>query len=268
LTGLTGSAGSSGSQGSQGIQGEAGAQGSNGPAGSDGVDGAAGTDGATGATGASGPQGLQGVQGNTGAPGSTGPAGTDGSDGTNGIDGTNGAAGTNGTNGAPGADGIDGADGATGATGAAGPAGPAGPVADLEYAYIYNDSAETLAIGGAVNFDTNGEKTAGITHGAGTDAITLVEAGTYRVSFSASTVEPSQMALFIGGNPIAGSIYGSGAGTQQNTGEVIVTTAAPNAVLTLRNYSSAAAVGLQTAAGGTQANTNASVLIQQLVEGP
>lgn len=60
-----------------------------------------------------------------------------------------------------------------------------------------------------------------------------------------------------------GSVYGSGAGTQPNPGMVIIN-AASSDVLTLRNHSSASAVDLQTLAGGTQINANASILIQQL----
>lgn len=52
-------------------------------------------------------------------------------------------------------------------------------------------------------------------------------------------------------------------GVQQTAGEVIVALSASN-VLTLRNHSSAAAVTLQTPAGGTQANVNASMTIQRL----
>ena len=62
---------------------------------------------------------------------------------------------------------------------------------------------------------------------------------------------------------VASTIYGSGAGTQQDTGLAILTLAA-NDVLTLVNFTSAAAVGLQTLAGGTQNNVNASMLILRL----
>jgi hypothetical protein len=264
-TGLTGSAGAAGPQGPQGVQGEIGAAGSTGAAG---VNGANGTDGATGATGARGPQGLQGVQGQVGAPGSDGADGAngvDGVDGTTGPTGANGTAGLDGTDGNNGSDGTDGTDGTDGADGATGPAGPTGPTAPLEYAYVYNTSAETVAIGAAVTFDSNGEMTSGITHGAGTGPITLTDAGTYRVSFSASTVGPSQMGLFVDGTAVLGSTYGSGAGTQQNTGEVIVTTTTPAAALTLRDHTSSGALALEPLAGGTEASTNASVLVEQLV---
>jgi hypothetical protein len=78
-----------------------------------------------------------------------------------------------------------------------------------------------------------------------------------------SGVEPNQFALFLNGVQIAGTVYGSGAGTQQNNGQAIFTIAASD-VITLRNHSSAAAVTLQTLAGGTQINVNASVVIKKL----
>jgi len=57
------------------------------------------------------------------------------------------------------------------------------------------------------------------------------------------------------------SIYGSGAGTQQNNGQTTLTLAA-GTTINLVNHSSAAAVTLQTLAGGTQTNVNASVRIE------
>ena len=132
-----------------------------------------------------------------------------------------------------------------------------------EYAYIYNLGAQTVPIEADITFDTNGPKTPGITHAPGNAGITFLVAGTYKVSFSVSGVEPSQMALFRNGAMVAGSVYGSGAGTQHNEGQVIVTVGTAD-VLTLRNHSSAAAVGLQTLAGGTQTNSNASLVIERL----
>ncbi len=111
-------------------------------------------------------------------------------------------------------------------------------------------------------FDTNG-KLVGLTHAAGASTITATTAGDYDISFSVSGVEPSQFALFLNGALVPGSIFGSGAGTQVNAGGVIITLAAAD-VLTVRNHSSAAAVTLQTLAGGTQVNSNASIRIRRL----
>ncbi len=114
-----------------------------------------------------------------------------------------------------------------------------------------------------MTFSNNGILTAGITHAPGNAGIAFTKVGIYKVTFSVSGVEPCQFALFINGALVPGTIHGSGAGTQQNTGQALIAIAAAD-VLTLRNHSSAAAVGLQTLAGGTQANVNASILVQKL----
>ena len=114
-----------------------------------------------------------------------------------------------------------------------------------------------------VTFDTNGVLTPGIAHALGVAGITLVTAGTYEATFSVSGTEPSQMALFVNGILVPGTVYGSGAGTQQNTGQAIFVAPA-GAVLTVRNHTSSAAVGLATPIGGTQASVNASVVIEKL----
>jgi hypothetical protein len=115
----------------------------------------------------------------------------------------------------------------------------------------------------AVTFDSNGVRTAGITHAAGAAGITVANAGAYKVTFSVSATEPNQMSLFVNGVVVPGTTYGSGAGTQQNTGQAILMLAAGD-VLTVVNHSSAAAIGLAALIGGTQATANASVTIEKL----
>jgi hypothetical protein len=124
-------------------------------------------------------------------------------------------------------------------------------------------SAQTVAIDAVVLFDSNGVLTPAVTHGLGSSDITIVTAGDYKVTFSVSGTEPGQFALFLNGVQVPGTVYGSGAGTQQDNGQCIITIGA-NDVLTLRNHSSAAAVGLQSLAGGTQINVNASIVIQKM----
>jgi hypothetical protein len=132
-----------------------------------------------------------------------------------------------------------------------------------EYGYIYNLSPEVVAIEADVIFDSTGITTSGITHVPGTSQIIVTTPGDYEVNFSVSGVEPNQFALFLNGVPVPGTVYGSGAGTQQNNGQAIIAIASGD-VLTLRNHSSAAAVILQTLAGGTQINVNASIVIKML----
>jgi hypothetical protein len=155
--------------------------------------------------------------------------------------------------------------GATGPQGVPGPTGPQGPAGGLsEFAYIYNLDAQTVAVEAVVNFSTNGFLTTGILHAPGSPTIQITNAGIYEVTFSVSGTEPNQFALFLNGNPVPGTIYGSGAGTQQNNGQAIFTIGAGD-ILTLRNHSSAAAVGLATPIGGTQASVNASIVIKKLI---
>ena len=246
-----------GSTGSQGATGDIGPTGTTGTNGSNGATGATGATGAIGPTGATGTNGSNGATGATGATGAIGPTGATGTNGINGATGATGATGDIGPTGATGTNGINGATGATGATGAQGPA------VILDYAYIYNLTVQDVGVEDDVVFDTNGILTLGFTHAPLSSIIVIVEEGIYKVDFSVSGTEPNQFALFLNGVVVPGTVYGSGAGTQQNTGQAIFPIGAGDA-LTLRNHSSAAAVGLASVIGGTQANVNASISILKL----
>ncbi len=174
-----------------------------------------------------------------------------------------GAAGPAGPAGPAGAAGAAGPAGPAGAAGPPGPPGPAGTNGLAEYAYIYNLDAQVVALEADILFSNNGIIVGTITHAPGTSTIQLGSAGDYAIWFYAAGVEPNQFTLFQNGAPVGGSVYGSGAGTQMNMGMVIVTAAAAD-TLTVRNHTSAAAVTLQTLAGGTQVNSNASILIQKI----
>jgi hypothetical protein len=183
-----------------------------------------------------------------------------------------GPSGSPGPAGSPGQPGAAGAPGPAGAQGPAGPAGPQGPAGPSgaglsDYGYVYNTGGQTVPLEADVVFASNGVLTAGLTHGLGDAAITILNPGDYKVTFIVSGVEPNQFGLFVNGAPIAEAIYGSGAGTQQTTGQAIITLAA-NDALTLRNHTSAAAVTLQTLAGGIQANANVSLTIEKLRDAP
>ena len=272
--------------------------------GSNGLVGATGATGINGATGAVGATGAAGTNGVVGATGATGAVGATGASGANGVVGTTGATGSAGTNGlttlltitselaggnclyggaktTSGPDtnsnqildvseiaftkyicnGATGADGAVGATGAKGDTGATGGSISA-FAYVYNTAAQTVALASEVLFDSNGALK-GVEHLLNSGTIKIVEAGTYLISFSISGTEANQFAIFVNGVVASGSIYGTGAGTQPNNGQVILVLNS-NSLLTLVNYTSAAAVGLQALAGGSKANVNASVVIQRL----
>ncbi len=240
--GTPGDTGLTGDQGLQGVQGEVGAPGADGPQGTPGDTGLTGDQGLQGAQGETGDQGLQGVQGDLGATGDTGPAGPQG---------------------VAGADGSAGPAGADGAQGPAGDPGPPGSNEPAEYAYVYNLGAQTVPLEASVAFDMGGVLSPGFTHAPGSAGIGIVNSGIYMLTFSVSGTEPNQMALFVNGTVVPGTIYASGAGTQQNTGQGIAAIAAGD-VLTLKNHTSSAAVGLAAPIGGTQASTNASVTVEKL----
>lgn len=264
MRGPTGATGVPGRSGARGVPGPPGVAGEVGPAGTNGLQG---VQGVMGALGLRGPVGADSaVPGPVGATGSTGAAGATGATGADStVPGPSGAVGSAGPAGPAGPTGPAGADstvaGPTGASGATGPAGPAGGLA--QYAYVYNAAAEVVPLEAGVTFDSNGVMTPGITHAPGAAGITVLNAGAYKVTFSVSATEPSQISLFDNGVVIPGTTYGSGAGTQQNTGQAILMLAAGD-VLTVVNHSSAAAIGLAALIGGTQTTANASVTIEQL----
>jgi hypothetical protein len=293
--GAVGNNGAAGAAGAAGATGATGAAGANGLAGATGATGNNGTAGATGATGASGLAGAAGATGNNGAAGTAGAAGSNGATGANGLKSlvtiitelpgihclTGGVVAKsgvdsnsnnvldvpevtsttyicNGERGAAGAAGGTGAQGATGATGATGPAG--GGLS--AYGYIYALIRQDVAIDAAVLFDGQ-SGLVNIENKAGSSDISILENGNYLVSFSVSGTQSNQFAIFVNGRVVPGSIYGSGAGTQQNNVQVIVGLVKDDKV-TLVNYHSAAAVGLQSLSGGTEENVVASVTLLKL----
>ena len=153
--------------------------------------------------------------------------------------------------------------GATGTTGATGPAGATGTNGLAEYAYIYNLDAQTVNIEADILFSNNGLIVGTISHTVGTSTIQIGSAGNYAVWFYVAGIQPYQFTLFQNGVQVAGSLYGTSAGTVMTTGMVIISATAGD-ILTIRNHTSAFAVTLETLAGGTQINTNASVLIQKI----
>ncbi|MBK5497284.1 collagen-like protein [Bacillus sp. TH13] len=255
-TGITGATGPSGPTGITGATGPSGGPpGPPGPTGLPGTVGPPGPTGPTGITGATGPSG--------GPPGPTGPTGLPGTVGPPGPTGPTGITGATGPSGGP-----PGPTGPTGLPGTVGPPGPTGPtgltVSGLShYAYVFNTAAQVVALEAPILFNSHGRMTSGFTHTLGTSQLMVLNAGDYKISFSVSGVEPNQFTLFLNGAPVTSAVYGSGAGTQPNNGQTILALAAGD-IITLNNHTSAAAVTLQTLAGGTQTNINASIVIEKL----
>lgn len=164
--------------------------------------------------------------------------------------------------------GIAGVAGTAGSTGTPGVPGAPGIPGVSVYAFYYNLVAYSVPLNTDVHFDNNGPfSPTGFLHVPAADPtgapIIVLQSGTYWVTFSVSGAEPSQFGLFLNGVSVPGTVYGSGAGAQQNTGQAILAIAAGDS-LTLRNFLSPAAVGLASQVGGTIANTNASIYIIKL----
>ena len=254
LAGPTGTTGATGSTGATGITGATGVTGATGPTGENGTSGATGATGSTG-TG-TGSTGVTGVTGATGATGATGPTGENGTSGATGATGVTGpGTGATGPTGVAGATGDAGVTGPTGADGATGGTGTLPSV----FGYIYNLGAQVVPLETDILFDSNGILS-NVAHAIGTSQVVILVDGFYFVSFTVSSVEPNQFTIFQNGAPVPGSTFGSGAGTQENAGNVIFH-ASVGDVITIRNHTSAAEVTLQTLAGGTQVNSNASISI-------
>ncbi len=150
-----------------------------------------------------------------------------------------------------------------GPQGSQGPAGAAGTAASTDYAFIYQSTAQSVDPQADVTFDTNGSIFGSIAHTVGDSIITINTPGNYKILFSVTAQQANQFALFLNGGLVAGSIYGSNDTDQQNTGVAIITVTS-SSTLTLRNFTSATSVLLETLAGGTANNVTASILIQRL----
>jgi len=272
-TGATGPRGpATGNTGATGRTGPTGATGATGRTGATGNTGATGRTGATGATGATGPRGpatgntgTTGETGNTGTTGATGITGVTGVTGMTGITGTTGATGMTGITGTTGATGETGNTGATGTTGATGVTGATGATSNAaaDYAYVFNLSAQTVAVGADVNFDNNGIMSGGITHSLGLPGITIINTGIYSVLYSVSGDLQNQFALYLNGIKASMS-YGVSQPGVENTGYAILSIPG-SSVLTIRNDISLMPVNLLSVIGGIEPIVNASVMITRLV---
>jgi hypothetical protein len=103
----------------------------------------------------------------------------------------------------------------------------------------------------------------GVIHTIGTSQIIILNNGVYLITYQILGVQPNQYALFADNVMVLGSNYSSGAGNQQNNGQVVCSLIA-GTVLTLRNHTSHTQTQLQTSTGGTSQNVNASIIINKI----
>lgn len=134
------------------------------------------------------------------------------------------------------------------------PPPPVPPPGSLsEFAYFWQSVSEvtgTIAAnnGKALFENSSSNNTAGITTVAGSGDITIGAdaGGIYDINWQVAGAEPNAFAVFINGVKAAGSVNGSGAGTQQNNGFTLLTLLAGD-VVSLRSDNAPAAITLQLA---------------------
>jgi hypothetical protein len=204
-TGPTGAIGSTGFTGPIGIQGPKGDNtGSTGPTGRTGRTGPTGPTGPTGAgsTGYTGPTGIQGPKGdNTGSTGPTGPTGPTGFTGPAGIQGPKGD--NTGSTGPTGPIGFTGFTGPTGIqgpkgdnTGSTGPAGLSLLTANGSFGTFFSTVSQSITnnffSSQIVTLDSTGETREVNRNG---NAISVVQGGTYNITFTAHTQSTTSNAL-------------------------------------------------------------------------
>jgi hypothetical protein len=138
------------------------------------------------------------------------------------------------------------------------------------YALMPPDNAATVAAGSPVQFPQNGPSSGVITRRGGSSSpeFVLPNIGTYRVAFSVSVNEPGQLVIGFdsgkGMEELAYTVYGRATGTNQISGEVLVTTTVAKSALELRNPAgNTPALTITPVAGGTHPAA-ASIVIQQL----
>jgi len=126
------------------------------------------------------------------------------------------------------------------------------------------DNAATVAAGSDINFPQNGPTSAtGITR-ISASTFNLAAVGTYQVMFQVSVNEAGQLILTLNGTGQAFTVVGRATGTSQIVGISLLTTSAPNSILTVRNPTgSAGALTITPLAGGVDP-VSARLVITQI----
>lgn len=203
-------------------------------------------------------------------PGPPGPPGPQGPQGPQGIQGI------------PGPQGLTGATGATGAQGPAGPTGPQGPTGPASpdtFAFLCSTADQVVAAaaapgaqGGAVTFNNSLINSTDVSFTA-PSTINILTTGFYRITWEVfPTPGNSAFGLFFDPDGAAGptlptlvpcSNYGTNAGNQPYTGEVVASLTA-GGTLTLNRIDNMGALALQATIGGGTPVVSASLIIEKL----
>jgi hypothetical protein len=125
------------------------------------------------------------------------------------------------------------------------------------------DNVATIAPGSDIAFPQDGPTSGAITR-IGTSTFNLPAVGTYQVLFQVSVDEAGQLILTLNGVDLPNTVVGRATGTTQIVGMALVTTIAPNSILTVRNpIGNPAALTITPIAGGARP-VSAHLIITQI----
>jgi hypothetical protein len=128
------------------------------------------------------------------------------------------------------------------------------------------DNAATVAVGADVEFPQDGPSSATTITRISPSSFNLATVGSYLIQFQVSVTEPGQLILTLNGVDVAYTVSGRATGTSQIVGTVIVTTTAPNSILTVRNPAgNSTALTITPDAGGTRPVSAHLVIVQLTV---
>ena len=217
--GPTGEMGPTGPMGDKGDTGEKGDKGDKGDQGFTGPTGPTGDKGDRGEKGDTGEKGSTGDKGDQGFTGPTGPTGDKGDQGFTGPMGNTGDKGDRGEKGDKGDQGPTGDKGDKGDQGFTGPVGPTGTTSPSAYAFIWTDSVQSIALGGAVVFDKVGP-ILNFTQ-TGPDTLRCDLDGIYFAAQTIDTLTPNACAIYLNGVLLPGTWFGANS-TAQDIGQSIL----------------------------------------------
>lgn len=141
--------------------------------------------------------------------------------------------------------------------------GGGGAFADF-YGLMPGDNAATVALGGFVDFPSNGPTSGSGIVRTSADQFQLAAIGTYEVSWQVSVDEPGQLVLNLNGAALAETVVGRATGTSQIVGHRLITTTVANSILAVQNPAgNAAALTITPIAGGASA-VSASLVIKRI----
>jgi hypothetical protein len=134
----------------------------------------------------------------------------------------------------------------------------------LFFALMPGDNGGTIAQGAAVLFPQDGPTVGASITRLSTSTFQLAAIGKYEIAWQVSVDEAGQLQLAIAGAGLPNTVVGRATGTSQIVGNTIITTVAPNSVLSVINPAgNAAPLTITPIAGGTH-SVSATLSIRAL----